>query len=205
MANVTPYKYYDTQAFKLVPVQSKTIHSEFLRTGRIKRFEDSWLPRTKRYYSPTEVAAITGRRLTATGERAHEKLNSVHPSIRFPGMIYHRIIDNMPHLGYCHVTGSKARLDEKTETYWAFYFSNFSADIGGEGTFFQNIDRNFSRMYFAVAIDKPTDKSATINRAIRHNGVIFKTSDPKEAMLNVLMLGAKTSELRQFVKSFARH
>lgn len=205
MANVTAYKYYDTQSFRPVPILSKTIHSEFLRTGRIKRFEDGWFPRVKRYYSASEVAAITARRLTATGERAHQKLNSVHPAIKFPPMIYHRIIDHLPHLGYCHVTASRTRLDSKTDTYYAFYFSNFSAEIGGEESFFKNIDRNFSRMYFAVAIDKPSEDGPVINRSIRHNGVIFKTSDPKEAMYNMLMLGAKTRELRQFVKSLTHH
>jgi hypothetical protein len=199
--SISPLKYYDTEAFKPVPIKSKTMHSEFLRNGRIKRFEDRWLPSGKRYYSPTEVAEITGKRLTAAGERANAKLNNVHPGIRFPDMVYHRIIDSMPHLGYCHVTASRARIDRKSDVLWSFYFTNFTADIGGEDRFFENIDRNFSRMYFAVAINAAEKASPSINRTVRNNGVLFKTSDPNEALYNVLMLGAKTKELRDFIKS----
>jgi hypothetical protein len=199
--NPLPFKYYDSEAFKPVPIVNKTMHSEFLRTGRIKRFEDRWLPRGKRYYSPVEVAEITGKRLSAAGERAHSKLNNVHPAIRFAPMVYHRIIDSIPHLGYCHVTASRTNIGQNIDVLWAFYFANFSADIGGDTTFFKNIDRNFSRMYFAVAIDKQSKEGPTINRSVRNDGILFKTSDPKEAMFNVLMLGAKTSELRRIIKS----
>lgn len=199
--SVLPLKYYDTQAFKPVPIVSKTMHSEFLRTGRIKRFEDRWLPRHKRYYSPVEVAEITGRRLMETGERAHSKLNNVHPSIKFPPMVYHRIINAMPHLGYCHVTAARSRIDHISDVLWSFYFCNFSADIGGDGHFFENIDHNFSRMYFAVAVDRQEKTGPKINRSIRKDGILFKTRDPKEAMMNVLMLGAKNSELRRIIAS----
>jgi hypothetical protein len=199
--NPLPLKYYDTEAFKPVPIVNKTMQSEFLRTGSIRRFEDRWLPRGKRYYSPIEVAEITGTRLTAAGERAHTKLNNVHPAIRFTPMVYHRIIDSMPHLGYCHVTASRTNIGKNIDVLWAFYFANFSADIGGETTFFENINRNFSRMYFAVALNNPSKDGPKINRSVHDNGILFKTSDPKEAMFNVLMLGAKTSELRRIIKS----
>lgn len=199
--NVQPIKYYDTEAFKPVPIYSKTTQSEFLRTGRIKRFEDRWLPRGKRYYTPSEVAEITGRRLNAAGERANAKLNNVHPALKFPDMVFHRVIDSMPHLGYCHVTASRSTIDRKSDVLWSFYFSNFAADIGGNDRFFENINRNFSRMYFAVAMNTLEKGAVSINRAVRDNGVLFKTSDPREALLKVLMLGAKTSELRSFIKN----
>lgn len=199
--NVLPLKYYDTEAFKPVPILSKTKQSEFLRTGRIKRFEDRWLPRGKRYYTPSEVAEITAKRLNAAGERANAKLNSVHPAIKFPEMVFHRVISSLPHLGYCHVTAARSTIDRKSDVLWSFYFSNFAADIGGDESFFKNIDRNFSRMYFAVAIDHKAKGAISVNRSVRDNGVLFKTSDPKEALYNVLLLGAKTSELRSFVKS----
>ncbi len=58
-------------------------------------------------------------------------------------------------------------------------------------------------MYFAVALqpnkaDK-IDKKLLIDRTIRKNGLLFRTQDPKEAFRNVLMLGAKTAELRRSV------
>ncbi|MNL89685.1 hypothetical protein D3C87_2201600 [compost metagenome] len=52
-------------------------------------------------------------------------------------------------------------------------------------------------MYFAIAMQpNKADKKLTIDRTIRANGLLFRTQDPKEAFRNILMLGAKTPELR---------
>jgi hypothetical protein len=55
-------------------------------------------------------------------------------------------------------------------------------------------------MYFAVAIS-PTEEEGrlTIDRKVRGNGVLFRTDDPKLAMKNVLMLGAKNEALRKII------
>jgi hypothetical protein len=55
-------------------------------------------------------------------------------------------------------------------------------------------------MYFAVATEKADGKTMQINRAIRGNGLLFQTSDPHEAMRNVLLLGAPDQTIRAIIK-----
>lgn len=62
--------------------------SDFLRTGRISRYEERWLPRERVYYSHDDVAALTGRKLEAAADATHSRLNTFHQSIRFPKMVF---------------------------------------------------------------------------------------------------------------------
>ena len=56
------------------------------------------------------------------------------------------------------------------------------------------------RLYFAVAIKPEAEaKSMAIDRSFRNNGLLFQTVDPKEALRNVLMLGARDAELRKII------
>ena len=53
------------------------------------------------------------------------------------------------------------------------------------------------RMYFAIAMSRRTTaEKLAINRNVRGNGLLFRTHDPKMAMKNVLLLGAKHEALR---------
>ena len=59
-------------------------------------------------------------------------------------------------------------------------------------------------MYFAVAMKNAEggeNRRQVINRDIRDNGVLFRTADPKTALKNVLMLGARNAELRKIVEA----
>ena len=54
----------------------------------------------------------------------------------------------------------------------------------------------------AVAIAPAEDEGRlTIDRTVRGNGVIFRTDDPKLAMKNVLMLGARNETLRRAIEA----
>ena len=174
-------------------------HTEFLRTGRIDRRR--WAPNERRYLSYAEVAEQTGRKLTAAGETTHRRINGFHASIQLPRLIFHRTLANNPHLGYCHVTASKTRLAKAHEIAWSFYFANFFSDLGGETRFFDRIQAGYSRMYFAVAIEPDVDDGRiVVNRNVRGNGLIFRTQDPKVALKNILMLGARDDALRQIIR-----
>ena len=109
-----------------------------------------------------------------------------------------------PHLGYVHVTASKTDFAEYKDVRWGFYIANFSAEICADEQFFNRISTGYSRMYFAVAMKTGQDgetRRPEINRDIRDNGLLFKTADPKTALKNVLLLGAKSDELRRIIKA----
>ena len=182
------------------PPSSKAVHSEFLRTGRISRNREDWLSDERRYLTYEEVAARTGRRLERAAETTHDRINGFHHSIKFPKIIFHRTLSDSPHLGYCHVTAARTNFAQYADVKWAFYIANFFAELGGGELFFDHIKQNYGRMYFAVAIKPEAEnKVMTIDRSIRDNGLLFQTIDPKEALRNVLMLGARNAELRKII------
>lgn len=201
MEKGTQIRYFDAKAAKAAPARTKTAHSDFLRTGKIARYEEKWVPKEPRYLSHEEVAAITGRKLQAAGEITHSRLDSFHKSIRFQKMVFHRTIEASPHLGYCHVTASRTSFDARTPVLFSFYFANFFSELCGDENFFENIDQRQSRMYFAIAMDMAGDKTVQINKAIHRDGLLFRTSDPKVALKNVLMLGTRSNEMRKFIQS----
>lgn len=178
------------------------IYTEFLRTGRINRSREEWHQDEKRYISYEEVAARTGRKLEAAGTLTHKRINDFHASIQFPKLIFHRTIAGRPHLGYCHITTARTTFAEFEKVRWSFYIANFFSDIGDTENFFDNIQLGYSRMYFAVAteLDKESGK-LNINKAIRGDGLLFRTADPKAALKNVLMLGARHEALRTIVRN----
>ncbi|MGV1824837.1 DUF6656 family protein [Agrobacterium vitis] len=180
----------------------KAAHSEFLRTGKIIRDEDDWLADEKRYLTHEEVAVRTAKRLEAAAETTHQRINGFHKSIRFPKLLFHQTLQDIPHLGYCHVTASRSNFAQYADVKWAFYFANFNAEVGGEDSFFQKITPQYGRMYFAVAL-KPdrAKREMAVDRSIREDGLLFRTSDPKVALKNVLLLGARTSALRKIIAS----
>jgi hypothetical protein len=145
------------------------------------------------------VAERTGRKLDAAGEKTHERINGFHRSIQFPKIVFHRTLDESPHLGYCHVTSASTVFSSNSPVTWSFYLANFFSEIGDE-QFFQRINARVPRMYFAVATEKADGKTMQINRAIRGNGLLFQTSDPHEAMRNVLLLGAPDQTIRAIIK-----
>ena len=115
-------------------------------------------------------------------------------------MIFHKTLDDSPHLGYCHVTAARTNFAQYADVKWAFYIANFFAEIGGTEQFFEQIRQSYTRMYFAVAIKPETEQKAmVVDRSIRDNGLLFRTHDPKEALRNVLMLGARDTEIRKII------
>ena len=194
-------RYYDANAWRPTAPQMKpAAHSEFLRTGKISRHRDDWFPQERRYLTYEEVAARTGRKLQTAGETTHERLNAVHHDIQFPKVLFHRTFPERPHLGYCHVTAASTYLARQSVS-WSFYICNFFAQIGEEEQFFENINAERRRMYFAVAIEgDPGAAKMRINRSIRGNGVLFQTSNPNEALRNVLMLGAPDNAFRAILQ-----
>lgn len=189
-------RYYDAAAWRPVaPPLKNAAHSEFLRTGRISRQRGDWLPQERRYLSYEEVATRTGAKLEAAGETTHERLNAVHRDIRFPKVLFHRTFPERPHLGYCHVTAASTTVARQSVS-WSFYICNFFSQIGEAEQFFERINPDASRMYFAVAIEGEPGEKIRINRSVRGNGVLFQTSNPQEAMRNVLMLGAPDDAFR---------
>jgi hypothetical protein len=184
-----------------VAAPKQAIHSEFLRTGRIDRNRPNWSETEKRYLSYEEVAARTGKILTVAGVRTHERLNGFHKSIQFPRLVFHRTLSGTPHLGYCHVTASKSKFAEFDDVKWAFYIANFFADIGADDLRFEKVNMRAERMYFAVAVEHDDSKKLAINRKIRGNGLLFRTDDPKTALKNVLLLGAKQEALRKVIRA----
>jgi hypothetical protein len=197
----TKFRYYDAVAFKRANPPKAAVHTQFLRTGRIDR-DISWSPSEKRYLSYQEVAERTGRKLERAGNVTHDRINGFHETIRFPKLIFHRTLAQTPHLGYCHITVANSRFAEFPNVQWAFYMTNFLAEIGDEDQFFAGISKKPGRMYFAIAIT-PTEEEGrlTIDRKVRGNGVIFRTDDPKLAMKNVLMLGARNEALRKVIRA----
>lgn len=175
-------------------------HSEFLRTGKIARPAPPALPAKRRYLAPEEVAERTGRILAAAGQTTYRRINSFHEEIRFPKMIFYRVLEEIPHLGYCHVTTSSTSFDARERVKWSFYIANFASDISETYPFFEHIRGSTGRMYFAVAFEKAPGDTFRIDRSIRKNGLLFRTGDPQEAMKNVLMLGAPNAAVRAEVK-----
>lgn len=196
----TKFRYYDAVAFKRAN-PPKSVHTEFLRTGRIDR-NMSWSPSEKRYLTYAEVAERTGRKLETAGTVTHDRINGFHEAIQFPKLIFHRTLARTPHLGYCHVTVANSRFAGHENVQWAFYIANFLAEIGEADEFFGGISQKPGRMYFAVAIT-PTEEDGRlqIDRKVRGNGVIFRTDDPKLAMKNVLMLGAQNEKMRETIRA----
>ncbi len=196
-------RYFDARAEAAVePPAPAAVHSEFLRTGRITR-EKTAKEKERRYLSYEAVAERTALRLQVAGEKTHERLNGFHRSIQFPKLIFHRTLTDMPHLGYCHVTAARTEFAEYKNVSWAFYIANFYAEIDDSDESFVKIDQRQQRMYFAVAVQKmPTvdDKAFSINRAVRGNGVLFRTVDPQAAIRNVLLLGARNEQLRDIIR-----
>lgn len=198
---MTKLRYYE----KLKTIGSRAApanaHSEFLRTGQISRRRDDWLAEERRYLSYEEVAERTGRELTAAAETSHARLNAFHRAIKFPKIIFHRTIANLPHLGYCHVTASRTTFARYADVTWSFYIANFSAEFGQEETFFETIKPQRKRMYFAVAFapEKGT-RRVKIDRSVHENGVLFVTYDPNKAIRNILKLGAPTANFRAAIE-----
>ncbi|WP_429812079.1 DUF6656 family protein [Ensifer sp. B1-9] len=195
------FRYYDAAAEKPPAVVPKTaVHSEFLRTGRINRRQ--WAPGERRYLSYEEVADRTAKKLATAGDTTHKRINGFHASIQFPKLIFHRTLVGKPHLGYCHVTAARTAVTPSKDITWSFYFANFFSDLGDETHFFDRIQSGYSRMYFAVAIEpNAEDGQMVINRNVRDNGLLFRTDDPKVALKNVLMLGARDDALRRIIRS----
>jgi hypothetical protein len=193
-------RYFET---KTLPAPKKpTPYVDFLRNGQIDRNRPNWEPVERRYLSYEEVAERTGKFLAKTGERTHEKLNSFHRSIRFPKVLFHRTLKGTPHLGYCHVTAAKTDFAEFSDVRWAFYIANFYADIATDALMFEKIDMRARRMYFAVAMEQNEDsKRLVVNRSIRGDGLLFQTEDPKAALKNVLMLGARHDTVRKIIRA----
>lgn len=197
MANL---RYFD-DAIKPPPENRGGIYTDYLRTGRINRGTTD--ARTaKRYLTHQHVAERTGRRLEAAGTLAYDRINGFHASIRFPKMIFHRTLDGSPHLGYCHVTAARSKFAEYDEVRWSFYMANFFCEIGKDDHFFDDVRRGYSRMYFAVATDLDREQGKlVINRTVRDGGLLFRTQDPKTALKNVLMLGARNDALRAIIRA----
>ncbi|KPF46734.1 DUF6656 family protein [Rhizobium sp. AAP43] len=174
--------------------------SDYLRHGPFAQHLEDWVPDERRYLTYEEVAERTGRRLEAAGAKTHKQINSFHRSIQFPKMIFHRTLDEIPHLGYCHVTAAHTSSRKFSKVRWAFYIANFQAEIGDDRQFFRHIKPNYDRMYFAVAIRPDKEASAmTLDKSVRDNGLLFNTRDPKQALKNVLMLGARDEALRAII------
>ena len=186
---------------KAVVAPKKAIHSEFLRTGRIDRNRPNWSDTEKRYLSYEEVAQRTGKILVAAGDRTHDRLNGFHRSIQFPKLVFHRTLSGTPHLGYCHVTAAKSKFAEFDDVKWAFYIANFFADIAADDLRFEKVNMRAERMYFAVAVEHDDSRKLAINRKIRGNGLLFRTDDPKTALKNVLLLGAKHEAVRKVIRA----
>lgn len=197
----TKFRYYDAVAYKRANPPKAAVHTQFLRTGRIDR-DVSWSPSEKRYLSYQEVAERTGRKLERAGNVTHDRINGFHETIQFPKLIFHRTLAQTPHLGYCHITVANSRFAEFENVQWAFYMTNFLAEIGDGEQFFAGISKKPGRMYFAIAITPAEEEGRlTIDRKVRGNGVIFRTDDPKLAMKNVLMLGARNEPLRKIIRA----
>jgi hypothetical protein len=178
------------------------IQSEFLRTGRIDRNRPTWSADERRYLTYEEVAARTGKILVSAGTRTHERLNGFHKSIQFPKLVFHRTLSGTPHLGYCHVTAAKTKFAEFEDVKWAFYIANFFAEIASDDMKFEDVNMRVERMYFAVAVERDEErKKLAINRKVRGNGLLFRTDDPKTALKNVLLLGAKHEALRKVIRA----
>jgi hypothetical protein len=196
-------RYFDaTEGSKSLGQQLIARHSEFLRTVRIVRRREHWLAEERRYLTHEEVAENTGRKLMAAGEKTHERINGFHRAIRFPKLIFHRTLEDSPHLGYCHVTASRTTFSRYQEVSWAFYIANFFSEIGENDNFFQKIDMRQSRMYFAVAIraGEESAEKMVVDRSIRPNGLLFRTHDPQIAIRNILLLGARNEQLREIIR-----
>ncbi len=196
-------RYFDSSSEKAeAPGAKAAVHTEFLRTGRIARRGNDWYPAEKRYLTHEEVAKRTGRKLEAAGTQAHERINGFHASIRFPKIVFHKTLAGRPHLGYCHVTASKTKFAEFDTVRWSFYIANFFADVSDKDQFFKNISLGYSRMYFAVAMEKDAEEGKlVVDRKIRDDGLLFRTRDPKAALKNVLMLGACNDALRKIIRN----
>ncbi|OLP58809.1 hypothetical protein BJF93_17930 [Xaviernesmea oryzae] len=179
----------------------RSAHSEFLRTGRIERVQRR-KPTERRYISHDEAGARTARKLLAAADLTHERLNRFHPSIRLPKLVFHQIIEGRPHLGYCHVTAWRTAFEKFGPVSWSFYLANFFADIGDETHFFDHIAPGRSRMYFAVATKADqTGSRLLIDTSVHDDGILFRTSDPRVAMKNVLQMGTPSAALRAIIRA----
>ncbi|EDQ35473.2 hypothetical protein HPDFL43_19802 [Hoeflea phototrophica DFL-43] len=204
MLEMSKFRYYTAKSPKKGLDLKKAVHTNFLRTGRIARDAEDWLEEERRFLTYQEVAERTGVRLENAGKKTHQRLNTFHYDIQFPKIIFHKTLATAPHLGYVHVTASKTDFAEYKGVTWGFYIANFTAEITADEQFFNRINPNYSRMYFAVAMkteENAAQRRQIINRDFRENGVLFRTTDPKTALKNVLLLGAKSAELRKIVEA----
>lgn len=202
MATIKRIRYFDAESGRPPEQDKRAVHSEFLRNGHITRFDDQWVARNRRYLSHEQVAALTGRKLEDAGRTTHRRLNDVTRAIRFPEIIRHHTLDAAPHLGYCHVTAARTDFRTRKQVMWSFYLANFFSEIGaGDEGFFTRIDTRYSRMYFAVTVNKARNGNRLVldRDSVRPDGLLFMTPDPQVAMKNVLMLGARSPELRKAI------
>src|SRR5690606_3117580 len=202
--DMSKFNYYATKTKGQDAVPGAPVHTNFLRTGRIVRHAEDWVEEERRFLTYEEVAERTGARLENAGAKSHQRLNNFHKAIQFPKIVFHKTLATAPHLGYVHVTASKTDFAEHKDINWGFYIANFSAEITADETFFNRIKPSSSRMYFAVAMkngENGKTRQQVINRDFRENGVLFSTTDPKAALKNVLLLGARSAELRRIVEA----
>ncbi|MFN7102462.1 MAG: DUF6656 family protein [Pseudorhizobium sp.] len=200
MPNSGKLRYYATTPPATRWSRSVAPHSEFLRTGKIARPTPPAASSERRYLTPQEVAERTDRILAAAGLTTHTRLNSVHQAIQFPKVIFSRVFEDIPHLGYCHVTTASTSFDARARINWSFYIANFASEISETYPFFEHIRSGSGRMYFAVAFEKAPGDTFRIDRSLRKNGLLFRTGDAQEAMKNVLLLGAPNAAVRAEVK-----
>ncbi|MDB5522765.1 MAG: hypothetical protein JWM58_528 [Rhizobium sp.] len=199
LSTMADIRYFETEKRKsMLPAKE----SEFLRTGRIDRNRPNWDAVQKRYLSYEEVAQRTGKYLVNAGDTTHQRLNNFHRSIQFPRLLFHRTLKGTPHLGYCHVTAAKSSFAEFKDIKWAFYIANFFADIAADELAFERINMRAGRMYFAIAVEKNDElQKLAVNKNVRGDGILFRTNDPKAAMKNVLMMGAKHEVIRKVIRA----
>ena len=74
----------------------------------------------------------------------------------------------------------------------------YSYDMLGEAA---RTDDDAIRYHLSYSRAITAISAACTNRDIRDNGVLFRTADPKTALKNVLMLGARNAELRKIVEA----
>lgn len=189
------FRYYAAKSKGQALVPAKAIHTNFLRTGRINR-QDDWVAEERRYLTDEEVAERTGKRLEKAGRKTHQRLNGFHRKIRFPEIIFHKTLATAPHLGYVHVTASKADFADHKDVTWGFYIANFSAEIGAESV--ADIDAGKAVVLPAETVAAGAGDSITEQAAREH---FFHHVKPGYSRMYfaVAMKNAETGENRRQV------
>ena len=161
-----------------------------------------------------ELATATMHNMSVMGEDSYEEferaMRRMMPKHRMLKSIKASILNSKPHFGSCRI-GKVAIAETPAEgtvvvTELQYYIANFNTVISTADP--ANIHtpqgNEFGRTFFGVVvdIDKTTGKAIGFNKAYGNEGLVFQTSNPKDALMfmTAFSSGKKPKEIAEMME-----